>query len=51
MNDSSDTCLVGNQGHSTREDWIPEHKRTCTRMASNHDWNSRGDNTKYKATK
>lgn len=24
---------------------------TCTRMASNHDWSYRGDNTKYKAKK
>jgi hypothetical protein len=29
----------------------PPAVRTCTRMATNHDWCRRGDNTKYRGKK
>jgi len=44
---SGDT-ITGMQGNQGTEPIRPPVTASATRMASNHDWCRRGDNTKYK---
>lgn len=43
--------MTGNQGLEPIMTPEKRRNRSATRFACNHNWNRRGDNTKYKAKK
>lgn len=43
--------MTSNAGQEPMVSGERHHTRTATRWATNHDWNRRGDNTKYKEKK